>query len=205
MASETTTNTLWVLFLSSIIVTSNYWTHELGMAFYDKTENNGKVFDLLHAVTPDLSDLKPYNDIIVSAVALSFLFVPKGVTLFKEFAAKFILIMVIRALTTISTILPKHEKCDSTPLLSRYIKGQCYDKVFSGHTSFVLLATLIYLREGILGFPAFLGINIANITGIILTRSHYTVDIVLAILITLLVYDGDYHIFTNWMKRIEGK
>jgi hypothetical protein len=69
----------------------------------------------------------------------------------------------------------------------------------------VLLATLIYLREGILGFPAFLGINIANMTGIILTRSHYTVDIVLAILITLLVYDGDYHIFTNWMKRIEGK
>lgn len=205
MASDTTTNTLWVLFLSSIIVTSNYWTHELGMAFYDKTENNGKVFDLLHAVTPDLSDYKPYNDIIVSAVALSFLFVPKGGTLFKEFAAKFILIMVIRALTTVSTILPKHEKCDATPHFSRYLKGQCYDKVFSGHTSFVLLATLIYLREGILGLPAFLGINLANITSIILTRSHYTVDIVLAILITLLVYDGDYHIFTNWMKRIEGK
>jgi hypothetical protein len=205
MASETTTNTLWVLFLSSIIVTSNYWTHELGMAFYDKTENNGKVFDLLHAVTPDFSNFKPYNDIIVSVVAFSFLFVPKGVTLFKEFATKFILIMVIRALTTISTILPKHEKCDSTPQWSRYIRGQCYDKVFSGHTSFVLLATLIYLREGVLGFPAFLGINLANITSIILTRSHYTVDIVLAVLITLLVYDGDYHIFTNWIKRIEGK
>ncbi len=205
MASETTKNTLWVLFLSSIIVTSNFWTHDLGMAFYDNTENNGKVFDLLHSVTPDMSDLKAYNDIIVSAVALSFLFIPNGVSLFKEFAAKFILIMVIRALTTISTILPKHEKCDSTPRFSRYIKGQCYDKVFSGHTSFVLLATLIYLREGILGWPAFLGINLANITGILLTRSHYTVDIILAILITLLVYDGDYHIFTNWMKRIEGK
>lgn len=205
MASSTSSNTLWVLFLASIIVTSNYWTHELGMAFYDKTENNGKVFDLLHSITPDMSDLKQYNDIVVSAVALSFLFVSNGVELFKEFAAKFILIMVIRALTTISTILPKHEKCDATPRWSRYIRGQCYDKVFSGHTSFVLLATLIYLREGILGWPGFIGINLANITGIILTRSHYTVDIVLAILITLLVYDGDYHIFTNWMKRIEGK
>jgi hypothetical protein len=205
MASETTKNTLWVLFLASLIVTSNYWTHELGMAFYDKTENNGKVFDLLHSFTPDLSDYKPYNDIIVSAIGLSFLFIPKGVELFKEFAAKFILIMVIRALTTVSTILPKHEKCDATPKFSRYWRGQCFDKVFSGHTSFVLLATLIYLREGILGWPGFLGINLANITGIILTRSHYTLDIVLAILITLLVYDGDYHIFTNWMKRIEGK
>lgn len=205
MASDTSTNTLWVLFLASIIVTSNYWTHELGMAFYDKTENNGKVFDLLHSITPDMSDLKPYNDIIVSLVGLSFLIVPQGLELFKEFAAKFILIMVIRALTTISTILPKHDKCDPTPKWSRYLRGQCYDKVFSGHTSFVLLATLIYLREGILGFPAFLGINLANITSIILTRSHYTVDIVLAILITLLVYDGDYHIFTNWVKRIQGK
>jgi len=205
MASETTKNTLWVLFLASIIITSNYWTHELGMAFYEKTENNGKVFDLFHSITPDLSSYKPYNDIIVSATALSFLFIPKGMELFKEFAAKFILIMVIRALTTISTILPKHEKCDATPKFSRYLRGQCYDKVFSGHTSFVLLATLIFFREGILGWTGFLGINIANITSIILTRSHYTVDIVLAILITLLVYDGDYHIFTNWIKRIEGK
>ena len=203
--AETTSNILWVLFLTSIIVTSNYWTHELGMAFYDNTKNNGKVFDLLHSITPDMSDWKPYNDVIVSLVALSFFIIPNGMTIFKEFATKFILIMVIRALTTISTILPKHEKCDATPRWSRFIKGQCYDKVFSGHTSFVLLATLIFLREGILGWPAFLAINLANITGIILSRSHYTVDIVLAILITLLVYDGDYHIFTNWIKRIEGK
>jgi hypothetical protein len=175
------------------------------MAFYDNDANNGKVFDLFHSVTPDLSDYKAYNDIIVSLTALSFLVVPDGVTLFKEFAAKFVLILVLRALTTISTILPKHEKCDATPRWSRLLRGQCYDKVFSGHTSFVLLATLIYLREGILGWPAFIAINLANITGITLTRSHYTIDIVLAILITLLVYDGDYHIFTNWMKRIEGK
>jgi hypothetical protein len=203
--NQTASNTLWVLFLTAIIVTSNYWTHELGMAFYDNTKNNGKVFDLLHSITPDLSDWKPYNDVIVSLVALSFFLIPNGIGLFKEFATKFILIMVIRALTTVSTILPKHEKCDATPRFSRYWLGQCYDKVFSGHTSFVLLATLIFLREGILGWPAFAAINLANITGIILTRSHYTVDIVLAILITLLVYDGDYHIFTNWMKRIEGK
>jgi hypothetical protein len=205
MASDTTSNTLWILFLASIIITSNYWTHEFGMRFYEHQNSNGKVFDLLHSVTPDLSDYKLYNDIIVSLTGLSFFLVPNGGTLFKEFGAKFILILVIRALTTVSTILPKHEKCESTPKWSRLFRGQCYDKVFSGHTSFVLLATLIYVREGILNWPMFLAINFANITGILLTRSHYTIDIVLAILITLLVYDGDYHIFTNWMKRIEGK
>lgn len=205
MASETTTNTLWVLMLAIGIATSNYWTHELGMAFYSDEKNNGKVFDLFHSFLPDLHDYKVYNDVIITLTGLSFLVVPNGLTLFKEFAAKFLLIMVIRALTMVSTILPKHEKCDATPRFSRYWRGQCYDKVFSGHTSFVLLATLIYMREGILNLPSLLAINTANITGILLTRSHYTIDIVLGIIITLLVYDGDYHIFTNWMKRMEGK
>ena len=205
MVSETTKNSLWILFLAAIIVTSNYWTHYLGMWFYEHNNSNGQIFDLGHSLTPDLSEYKPYNDIIVSMTALSFLFVPNGLSLFKEFGAKFILILVVRALTTVSTILPKHEKCESTPKFSRFWIGQCYDKVFSGHTSFVLLATLIYLREGIVSWPSFLAINLTNITGILLTRSHYSVDIVLAVLITLLVYDGDYHIFTNWVKRMEGK
>lgn len=208
MASDTTAtaiNVAWVLFLGAIIVTSNYWTHELGTAFYERQESNGKVFDLGHSLTPDLSEYKKYNDIIVVLTALSFLVVPEGVSLFKEFGAKFILILVIRSLTMVSTILPKQDKCDSTPKWSRLLKGQCYDKVFSGHTSFVLLATLIFWREGILGTLPFFAINLANITSILLTRSHYTIDVVLGILITLLVYDGDYHIFTNWMKRMEGK
>lgn len=205
MVSETTKNTLWVLFLASLIVTSNYWTHELGSAFYENEQNNGKVFDLLHSLIPDLHQYKAYNDIIVTLTGLSFFLVPNGIELFKEFGAKLLLILVIRALTTVSTILPKHEKCDATPRWSRYWRGQCYDKVFSGHTSFVLLATLIYMREGILSLPAVLAINITNIAGILLTRSHYTVDIILGVIITLLVYDGDYHIFTNWMKRLEGK
>jgi len=196
-------NVLWVGLILTIIFLSNLYTHELGKWFYEHNDSNGKVFDILHQITPDLHDHKPYNDISLVATIVSFLFVPNSLAIIKEFAGKFLLIMFVRALTIISTILPKHEKCPSELKWYHYIKGQCYDKVFSGHTAFVLLATLIYLREGILSFPVFMAINVANWASIILTRSHYTIDIILAIVITVLVYDGDYHIFTDFMKKIK--
>jgi hypothetical protein len=196
-------NIAWVGLILAIIFLSNIYTHELGKWFYEQNDSKGKVFDILHEITPDLHDHKPYNDIILVATILSFFFIPNSLAIIKEFAGKFLLIMLVRALTIISTILPKHEKCASELTWVHYIKGQCYDKVFSGHTAFVLLATLIYLREGILSFPVFLAINMANWASIILTRSHYTVDIILAIVITWLVYDGDYHIFTDFMKKIK--
>ena len=196
-------NVIWVGLILTIIFLSNYYTHELGKWFYENNDSQGKVFDILHEITPDLHDHKPYNDIILIATILSFFFVPNSHLIIKEFTGKFLLIMFVRALTIISTILPKHDKCPSELKWYHYLKGQCYDKVFSGHTAFVLLATLIYLREGILSFPVFLAINVANWASIILTRSHYTIDIILAIVITLLVYDGDYHIFTDFMKKIK--
>ena len=160
-----------------------------------------EIFDILWSVTPDLHEYGKYNDIIGVGLLISFLFVPT--TIFKEFIGKFLLILLVRALTIVSTILPKHEKCDDNLTWLQMMKGQCYDKVFSGHTSFVLLATLIFLREGIINLPVFFALNLGQITSIILTRSHYTVDIILAIVITWLVYDGDYHVFEDFMKRIE--
>jgi hypothetical protein len=38
---------------------------------------------------------------------ISFIFVPNGVPILKRFLGKFILIMFVRALTIMSTILPK--------------------------------------------------------------------------------------------------
>jgi hypothetical protein len=198
MASEMNIdNILWLFALIAFIFFSNYATHYLGKWHYEHNEPNGKIFDILHHITPDLQKYAMYNDTILVITMISFLFVPNSVSILKEFLGKFILIMFVRALTIMSTILPKQDGCSSELTWMNMFKGQCYDKVFSGHTAFVLLATLIYLRENIISFPAFLGINLANITSIILTRSHYTIDVILAVVITYLVYDGDYTVFTK--------
>ena len=42
-----------------------------------------------------------------------------------------------------------------------------------------------------------------QITLILLTRSHYTIDVVIALLFTYLVYGGDYHIFNEFVTKIK--
>jgi hypothetical protein len=113
-----------------------------------------------------------------------------------------IVILFIRALTTLSTILPKHEDCVEPDLMTLMLGGGCYDKVFSGHMSFVALFTLILLEHKNISLPMFVGLNVLQAAIILLARTHYTVDVILGFVITYLVYDGDYHMFTNFFKGI---
>jgi hypothetical protein len=188
----------WLLLILGFLLFSNYCTNELGKNFYGYKWEETKIYDILHENTPDLNEWKEVNDFIPIALIISTFFIRNPTPLIKEFLGKYLLIMAFRAITMMSTILPKHEHCDTKLTWINMIKGHCYDKVFSGHMSFVFLATLIYLREGILSLPMFFAINVAQFLSIILTRSHYTVDVLLALFITYLVYDGDYHIFKKY-------
>ena len=116
------------------------------------------------------------------------LFIVSTQTLTTEFLAKFLIIMLIRSFTIISTILPKHENCEDKFSIREFFLGGCYDKIFSGHASFILLLTLLYYREHIIGLVPLLGINIINCLLILATRSHYTVDILLAVFVTTTIY-----------------
>jgi hypothetical protein len=195
-------NLFWVVVALAIIGISNYCTHMFGQTFYKHENKDVKIFDLLWHITPDLHQYGLINDLIPITLFAFFVMTPQAPSLLKEFFGKFLIILLVRALTIVSTILPKHEKCDDNLKWYDYIRGQCYDKVFSGHMSFVLLLCLIMLREGILSVPTFFAIVATQFASIILTRSHYTVDVVLGIVITYLVYDGDYHYFQNLAKRI---
>jgi hypothetical protein len=117
------------------------------------------------------------------------MFIVSNDTLNTEFIAKFTIIMFIRAFTIISTILPKHQVCSDTFDVRSYFLGGCYDKIFSGHTSFMLLLTLLYYREHIINEFSLIGINSINILLILATRSHYTVDILLAIFVTTTIFN----------------
>jgi len=191
-----------VLFLLSLITISNYWTHELGRNFYKGDQKTQQVFDLVHSLTPDLHDFKEYNDTIAVATIISFFFIPTTIVL-SEILAKFLLIMALRSVTIVCTILPKHHNDEDGIDWLGYIRGHCYDKIFSGHTAFVMLTTLVYYREGYINLAILLLINAANVTSILLTRSHYTVDVILAFFITYFVYNGDYHLFTETLQKLE--
>jgi hypothetical protein len=187
-----------------LILLANYYTNEIGEAYYESEDKINKIFDVVHHYTPDFHEFGSLVNVIPLLLFGSFFFLPKSMSLIEEVMLKILLIHLIRSLTIISTILPKHEKCnrEDSSFFSRLL-GDCYDKVFSGHTSFVFLNTLILLREKYISLMTLFTINATESIIILLTRSHYTIDVILAYFITYLVYDGDYHILTDFAKKLK--
>lgn len=199
----TTSMISWSIAILAIISISTKITNYLGDNFYKGTSTHEDIYDIIHNNTPDLHAYEYVVDIIPVLLILSFFFIPAG--LFKEFAGKFLLLMLIRSITTVSTILPKHGDCKLESTWYSFLRGQCYEKIFSGHMSFTLLASLIYLREDIISPLQFWATNIFEFLVIAVTRAHYTVDLIVAIAMTYLVYDGDYHVFQDVVKEITKK
>jgi len=177
---------IYLIIILLIIFISNYAVLKLGSEYYNNSEPI-ELFDIFHSILPDLHAYHTIVDIIGLVLLISLFFV-SNTTITTEFLAKFTIIMFIRAFTTISTILPKHSICDETITTHSLLLGGCYDKIFSGHTSFTLLLTLLYYREHIINLPLLIGINATNILAILATRSHYTVDVLLAIFVTTTIY-----------------
>ena len=184
--ARTLENTATIGFLLLIIALSSYVTDELGIWFYEK-RNENKIFDLIHEFTPDFHEYGGIVNLIPFLFLATFLFT-KG-NLIWEFAEKFLILIFLRSITLFFTILPKHENCSKRFDWSTCFVGQCYDKIFSGHTALTLLAALLLNRGGYI--PTWLGFLFVSleILFILLTRSHYSVDVLFAIVITYLVYD----------------
>lgn len=176
--------TIILFIMIGFIFISNYLTLTIGEKHY---KNNSTIYDVLHEILPNLRAYHYSVDIIGLLCTLSLFFVGNE-DLIYEFLAKFIIIMFIRAFTILTTILPKDKECDTRHSFRNYLFGGCFDKIFSGHTSFALLLTLLYYREHIINIPTLLGVNLLNIFLILSTRAHYTVDVLLAIFVTTTIY-----------------
>ena len=182
-----------ITLLILIIGLSSYVTDEIGIWFYELQNNDNKVFDLFHELTPDFHEYEGIVNLIPLLFLGTFLFT-KGNVLW-EFAEKFLLLIFLRSLTILFTILPKHEKCSKRFEWSTCLVGQCYDKIFSGHTALTVLAALLLVRNGYI--PSWLGIMFVSLETlfILLTRSHYSVDVVFAMVITYVVSDKKPFLF----------
>lgn len=182
-------NTATIGLLILIIGLSSYVTDELGIWFYEiqKNKNENKIFDIFHEFTPDFHEYGEIVNLIPLLFLGTFLFT-KGNVIW-EFAEKFLLLIFLRSLTIFFTILPKHADCSKRFEWSTCLVGQCYDKIFSGHTALTVLAALLLVRNGYV--PKWLGALFVSLETILilLTRSHYSVDVVFAMVITYLVYD----------------
>jgi hypothetical protein len=154
------------------------------------------LWDIVHSNHTMLADPKIFG-FKISDIGILLFFLPL-VTInldsdslslfFTEYITKWLALMSIRAITSMVTLLPSsNKKCK--PDDHHFFFGGCFDKVFSGHTITVLLAILLMAKYGITSGQKYLLHLFAGIYYcyyLIASRNHYSVDVILSIVLTFM-------------------
>lgn len=189
-------NSIYIFGIIALILLCQYAVEALGVFHY---EENGQshLFDFFHHSLPDWHSHQWIINILPIALLIFAVMQPRGTSVLRVTFLMLLVVLAIRALSIVGTILPKHEECvaERDPLLNFLKGGGCYDKIFSGHTAFVTLLTLNLLENRSITAPGFWILNGLNMGALLLTRAHYTVDVLLGFVISYLVFDGEYRLF----------
>lgn len=169
----------------------NYLLIKNGDKYYNtrvlKKKTTPKIYDISYLL-PDYSKYYYVSDIYTSLCILLMVF--SHTQILKEFIEFGIILFIIRDITISVTILPKVKECDTNN--SNLIFGGCYDKIFSGHLATVLLLSLLMYKYKIITNVYVLSIiNIVNALLILTVRAHYTIDIIVAIFVTLFLFTNN--------------
>jgi hypothetical protein len=109
---------------------------------------------------------------------------PNRLHMFEIYIRQFITIMGLRAFTISVTIFPATAPC-GPPSEALHFVGGCYDKIFSGHQAYLFLAVMNLHRRGHSGWH-YLAVA-AEALLLVGVRAHYTVDVVLGMIIAHLL------------------
>jgi hypothetical protein len=158
--------------------------------FYQKKENYKKVQDIFHNILPHLSNFEYASDIL-SGLVLAYLAIMKFELLY-EFGGLIFTLILLRQFIIQITVLPKNEICHIKD--SSIFRGGCYDKIFSAHFGITFLATLILFDNGLINNLFMIVINFVNALFILLSRNHYTIDIIVSIFVVIIIYQNNLNI-----------
>ena len=183
-----------VAIILHFLCTSYVW--ETGTMHYI-TNNNTNIYDIIHNNTPDYSRFNYTKNLYL---LLFFIPIISNINLITsniilEFIIKFCIVLIFRSIFMVTTILPKQNGCSVKSLgwFDMTIGGTCYDKILSGHFAFGLLLTLMMFKYNFVKpdrYYYFIILNIVHAIILAVTRSHYTLDIVLALFVTLIINYG---------------
>ncbi len=196
---EMTGNKLFYILGLIVFVMSAQWFIETMGEHHYEIQQATDIFDIAHKYLPDLHDYQWIINILPAALFVWILALSDGAMVLRDTLLMYLIVLMIRALTAATTILPKHEKCQvGAKFWNLFQGGGCYDKIFSGHMALVVLLLLNLASRGYLTQRSVWALGGVEALTILLTRGHYTVDVVLGTVIAYLVFDGDYSILKRF-------
>jgi len=182
-------NMIWIVVTIAILMLHciiNYHVDIIGENYYAQPPLS--IYDIFHNFLPGLSKFVWVSDIFTMCTIIPLIIVWKTRAIL-DFLGFFLVIILLRTLSISLTVLPKYTECSIE--YSNPITGGCYDKIFSNHTAFTLLATFIMYQYRIIrNIPLLVGLNVINVVLILLARAHYSIDIFVAIVVTILVFQN---------------
>jgi hypothetical protein len=159
--------------------------------------------DLYHQALPEyMRDWHEYSDWVPIIPLTMFVLMDKGRNSF-DFLLLIGIIYLLRAMAYSMTVLPSpsiHCKCEWEDEPNTFLRSMlnllyqegCNDLIFSGHTSMMVMSSLFLcyycLNKSVLSQLLLVVYNIIGFIIIIGTRLHYSVDVFIATVITVLLF-----------------
>jgi hypothetical protein len=167
--------------------------------FYQKKENYKKVQDIFHSILPHFHNFEYASDVLTLLV-IGYLAIMNFELIYHLGGLIFTLVLLRQFIIPI-TILPKNTICDISE--TSMFRGGCYDKIFSAHFGITFLTTLILFDNGLINNLVAILINLVNGMFILLSRNHYTIDIVVSIFVVIIIYQNNLNICEYLDKYLE--
>lgn len=185
--SNLTISNLAISMLIHIIATK--WTYNIGKTVTKIQMEN--YYDIIQHNFPDYSEYH-YLKNIITISPLGFLLIPNPnfQFLLKDFFLILPILIIVRSILTVVTIFPsvrKHSIPKTNSFLDLFI-GDNHDRMFSGHVSFFVLISFLLIKWGyVSNLLTVVLLNIIHAFVIVVTRSHYTIDVLNSGVITFLI------------------
>lgn len=167
--------------------------------FYQKKENSKKVQDIFHNILPYFHHFEYASDILVVLVFVYLLIMNFG--LIYQVGGFIFTLVLLRQFIIQITVLPKNETCDIKD--TSMFRGGCYDKIFSAHFGIAMLMTLVLFDNGLINKLTMIFINLLNALFILLSRNHYTIDIIVSIFVVIIIYQNNLNICDYLDKHLD--
>lgn len=193
------TNLTLILLVVVIHILATEFTYNKGSKLTLLTKDN--YYDIIHHNFEDYSAFHYTKNIITGSFLLPFLFNLDKVRLdlFKDILKIVPLIIILRSLFTSVTIFPatrengpnneKNKNIPNVPFIDYFI-GDNYDRMFSGHISFSIILSYLAIKLNLVTLPLIILANLIHAFVIVVTRSHYTIDVLNSSIITYLLLNS---------------
>jgi hypothetical protein len=165
-----------------VYVLANYHTYNVGIQ-----QNEPPLQDVMHDMLPNLSKMPYIRDACLPLFLIPMFFIANNIVrqnFIFDLWNSFLIIVTLKAITIFFTFVPpSNTYCHQTRQINH-----AYHQIFSGHNSFVFLLYLLYVKYGafnasLMNFLPFMMYSFL----ILITRCHYSVDILVSYIIVYLL------------------